>query len=187
MCTLALASEHTWPSGLPIPTTNYVFERVCCICRRRNGVCYFRGCFFFPWKSLGTDPSGRMFARWWKPFRGRTGTFSHLLPSVSCPQINNKPCGTVTIPLQVSKDPSRVQQLVMESPIGQKCLSERDIKKAILSPRTPLINFLVNEWCMGVYQIVCSTWWAVASSCTHRQTNNVDILISYEREGMLVC
>uniref|UniRef100_A0A3B5MKA0 leucine--tRNA ligase n=1 Tax=Xiphophorus couchianus TaxID=32473 RepID=A0A3B5MKA0_9TELE len=59
--------------------------------------------------------------------------------------INNKPCGTVTIPLQVSKDPSRVQQLVMESPIGQKCLSERDIKKAILSPRTPLINFLVNE------------------------------------------
>ncbi|XP_014851486.1 PREDICTED: probable leucine--tRNA ligase, mitochondrial [Poecilia mexicana] len=59
--------------------------------------------------------------------------------------INNKRCGTVTIPLQVSKDPARVQQLVMESPIGQKYLSERDIKKAILSTRTPLINFLVNE------------------------------------------
>uniref|UniRef100_A0A3Q2EEF4 leucine--tRNA ligase n=1 Tax=Cyprinodon variegatus TaxID=28743 RepID=A0A3Q2EEF4_CYPVA len=59
--------------------------------------------------------------------------------------INNKPCGTVTIPLQVSKDSSRVQQLVLESPIGQKLLSERSIKRAILSPRTALINFLVDE------------------------------------------
>lgn len=59
--------------------------------------------------------------------------------------INNKPCGTVTVPLQVSKDSSRVQQLVMESPIGQKLLSERSIKRAILSPRTALINFLVDE------------------------------------------
>ncbi|KAK5606759.1 hypothetical protein CRENBAI_015824 [Crenichthys baileyi] len=61
------------------------------------------------------------------------------------PQINNKPCGTVTIPLQVSKDSSQVQQLVLESPIGQKLLSERSIKRAILSPRTALINFLVDE------------------------------------------
>ncbi|XP_047217646.1 probable leucine--tRNA ligase, mitochondrial [Girardinichthys multiradiatus] len=59
--------------------------------------------------------------------------------------INNKPCGTVTIPLQVSKDSSQVQQLVLESPIGQKLLSERSIKRAILSPRTALINFLVDE------------------------------------------
>ncbi|MEQ2208379.1 hypothetical protein XENOCAPTIV_027460, partial [Xenoophorus captivus] len=80
-----------------------------------------------------------------KPSRGRTRTFSHLLLSVSCPQINNKLCGTVTIPLQVSKDSSQVQQLVLESPIGQKLLSERSIKRAILSPRTALINFLVDE------------------------------------------
>ncbi|MED6282959.1 putative leucine--tRNA ligase, mitochondrial, partial [Characodon lateralis] len=59
--------------------------------------------------------------------------------------INNKPCGTVTIPLQVSKDSSQVQQLVLESPVGQKLLSERSIKRAILSPRTALINFLVDE------------------------------------------
>ncbi|MEQ2280299.1 putative leucine--tRNA ligase, mitochondrial [Ameca splendens] len=59
--------------------------------------------------------------------------------------INNKLCGMVTIPLQVSKDSSQVQQLVLESPIGQKLLSERRIKRAILSPRTALINFLVDE------------------------------------------
>uniref|UniRef100_A0A3B5BGN3 leucine--tRNA ligase n=1 Tax=Stegastes partitus TaxID=144197 RepID=A0A3B5BGN3_9TELE len=59
--------------------------------------------------------------------------------------INNKACGTVTVPVQVSKDTSRVQQLVLESPIGQKLLGERSIKRAILSPRTTLINFLVDE------------------------------------------
>uniref|UniRef100_A0A3Q1F7I8 leucine--tRNA ligase n=1 Tax=Acanthochromis polyacanthus TaxID=80966 RepID=A0A3Q1F7I8_9TELE len=59
--------------------------------------------------------------------------------------INNKACGTVTVPLQVSKDSIRVQQLVLESPIGQKLLGERSIKRAILSPRTALINFLVDE------------------------------------------
>lgn len=59
--------------------------------------------------------------------------------------INNKACGTVTVPLQVSKDSERVQQLILESPIGQKHLGERSIKRAILSPRTALINFLVDE------------------------------------------
>uniref|UniRef100_A0A3Q3LIL1 leucine--tRNA ligase n=1 Tax=Labrus bergylta TaxID=56723 RepID=A0A3Q3LIL1_9LABR len=59
--------------------------------------------------------------------------------------INNKPCGTVTVPLQVSKDFERVQQLVLESPLGQKHLGEHNIKRAILSPRTALINFLTDE------------------------------------------
>uniref|UniRef100_A0A3P9J360 leucine--tRNA ligase n=1 Tax=Oryzias latipes TaxID=8090 RepID=A0A3P9J360_ORYLA len=59
--------------------------------------------------------------------------------------INNKPCGKVAVPLQVSKDVSRVQHLVLESAVGQKHLSERSIKRAILSPRTALINFLVEE------------------------------------------
>ncbi|XP_047455349.1 probable leucine--tRNA ligase, mitochondrial [Mugil cephalus] len=60
-------------------------------------------------------------------------------------QINNKPCGTVTVPLQESKDTSRVQQLVLESPLGQKLLRERSIKRAILSPRASLVNFLIDE------------------------------------------
>lgn len=60
-------------------------------------------------------------------------------------QINNKACGTVTVPLQVSKDSDQVKQLVLESPIGQKLLAERCIKRAILSPRTALINFLIDE------------------------------------------
>ncbi|XP_028282188.1 leucine--tRNA ligase, mitochondrial [Parambassis ranga] len=59
--------------------------------------------------------------------------------------INNKVCGSVVVPVQVSKDSSRVQQLVLESPMGQKLLSKRSIKRAILSPRTALINFLINE------------------------------------------
>uniref|UniRef100_A0A1A8I9E3 leucine--tRNA ligase n=5 Tax=Nothobranchius kuhntae TaxID=321403 RepID=A0A1A8I9E3_NOTKU len=59
--------------------------------------------------------------------------------------INNKACGKVEVPLQVSKDPSQVQQLVMQSPVGEKLLRERCIKRVILSPRTPLVNFLVDE------------------------------------------
>uniref|UniRef100_A0A8D3BQT8 leucine--tRNA ligase n=1 Tax=Scophthalmus maximus TaxID=52904 RepID=A0A8D3BQT8_SCOMX len=59
--------------------------------------------------------------------------------------INNKACGTVTVPLQVSKDTERAQQLILESPLGRELLGERSIKRAILSPRAALINFLVDE------------------------------------------
>ncbi|XP_049903031.1 probable leucine--tRNA ligase, mitochondrial [Epinephelus moara] len=59
--------------------------------------------------------------------------------------INNKACGTVSVPLQVSKDSEQVQKLILESPFGQKLLGERSIKRAILSPRTALINFLIDE------------------------------------------
>ncbi|XP_041798180.1 probable leucine--tRNA ligase, mitochondrial [Chelmon rostratus] len=59
--------------------------------------------------------------------------------------INNKACGTVTMPLEVTKDSERVQQLVLESPLGEKLLGKRNIKRAILSPRTALINFLTDE------------------------------------------
>uniref|UniRef100_A0A8C5GGC4 leucine--tRNA ligase n=1 Tax=Gouania willdenowi TaxID=441366 RepID=A0A8C5GGC4_GOUWI len=64
--------------------------------------------------------------------------------SSSC-QINNKSCGAVTVPLQVSKDCDQVQKLVLESSIGQKLLRDRNIKRVILSPRTALINFLIDE------------------------------------------
>lgn len=70
---------------------------------------------------------------------------------ISHPQINNKACGTVTVPQQVSKDCERVQQLIMESPFGQKLLGGRRIKRAVLSPRTPLINLLIDEWYLGIY------------------------------------
>ncbi|XP_028983852.1 probable leucine--tRNA ligase, mitochondrial isoform X1 [Betta splendens] len=59
--------------------------------------------------------------------------------------INNKPCGKVTVPLQVSKDTAQVQQLILDSPLGQKLLSQRSIKRTILSPRTALVNFLIDE------------------------------------------
>uniref|UniRef100_A0A665V8N0 leucine--tRNA ligase n=1 Tax=Echeneis naucrates TaxID=173247 RepID=A0A665V8N0_ECHNA len=59
--------------------------------------------------------------------------------------INNKACGTVTVPLQASKDSEQVQQLILESPLGQKLLRKCSIKRAILSPRTALINFLIDE------------------------------------------
>ncbi|XP_060936940.1 probable leucine--tRNA ligase, mitochondrial [Limanda limanda] len=60
-------------------------------------------------------------------------------------RINNKACGTVTVPLQVSKDTERVQQLILESQLGRELLGERSIKRVILSPRTALVNFLVDE------------------------------------------
>ncbi|XP_054638261.1 probable leucine--tRNA ligase, mitochondrial isoform X2 [Dunckerocampus dactyliophorus] len=59
--------------------------------------------------------------------------------------INNKACGRVTVPLQVSKDSEKVEKLVMESPLGQTILREASIKRVILSPRTALINFLLGE------------------------------------------
>uniref|UniRef100_A0A8C4GI39 leucine--tRNA ligase n=1 Tax=Dicentrarchus labrax TaxID=13489 RepID=A0A8C4GI39_DICLA len=59
--------------------------------------------------------------------------------------INNKACGTVTVPLEVSKDSERMQQLILESPLGKQLIGERGIKRAILSPRTALINFLIDE------------------------------------------
>ncbi len=61
------------------------------------------------------------------------------------PQINNKVCGSVSVPREVAQDAQRVQELVLNSPLGARLLSERVIKKAILSPRTALINFLVDE------------------------------------------
>ncbi|XP_077577791.1 leucine--tRNA ligase, mitochondrial isoform X1 [Stigmatopora nigra] len=58
-------------------------------------------------------------------------------------RINNKVCGTVTVPVLLSKDLDQVQKLVLESPLGRTLLKDIHIQKAILSPRTNLINFLV--------------------------------------------
>ncbi|XP_068092433.1 leucine--tRNA ligase, mitochondrial [Hyperolius riggenbachi] len=59
--------------------------------------------------------------------------------------VNNKPFGTVTIPFEVSRDLEKVQELVLQSDLGTTHLQGCTIKKAILSPRTALINFLVQE------------------------------------------
>lgn len=59
--------------------------------------------------------------------------------------VNNKSCGKVTVPMQVSKDLEIVQRLVLDSELGQTHLSERKVNRAILSPRTALINFLIDE------------------------------------------
>lgn len=47
--------------------------------------------------------------------------------------------------LQESTDPEKVEKLVLESPLGQELLRERSIKRVILSSRTALINFLVDQ------------------------------------------
>uniref|UniRef100_A0A8C7LSL5 leucine--tRNA ligase n=1 Tax=Oncorhynchus mykiss TaxID=8022 RepID=A0A8C7LSL5_ONCMY len=60
-------------------------------------------------------------------------------------QINNKVCGTVLVPRQVAQDTEQVRALVLGSELGQRLLGDRTIKKAILSPRTALINFLIEE------------------------------------------
>lgn len=51
----------------------------------------------------------------------------------------------MSVPREVAQDAQKVQELVLNSPLGVRLLSERVIKKAILSPRTALINFLVDE------------------------------------------
>ncbi|XP_072268361.1 leucine--tRNA ligase, mitochondrial [Pyxicephalus adspersus] len=59
--------------------------------------------------------------------------------------INNKNCGKVNIPFDVSRDCEKIQDLVMQSHLGKAHLQGRTIKRAILSPRTALVNFLVEE------------------------------------------
>lgn len=59
--------------------------------------------------------------------------------------VNNKGCGKLSVPVQVSKDLESVQRLVLDSELGQTHLSERRVKRVILSPRTALINFLIDE------------------------------------------
>ncbi|KAL4657415.1 putative leucine-tRNA ligase, mitochondrial isoform X1 [Arapaima gigas] len=59
--------------------------------------------------------------------------------------INNRACGVVSVPSHVAQDGDQVRRLVLESPLGLQHLASRTIKKAILSPRTALINFLVES------------------------------------------
>ncbi|XP_039244231.1 probable leucine--tRNA ligase, mitochondrial isoform X2 [Pipra filicauda] len=59
--------------------------------------------------------------------------------------INNKACGKVSVPQQAARNFEEVRELVLQSELGLKHLQGRTIKKAFLSPRTALINFLVQE------------------------------------------
>uniref|UniRef100_A0A493SXD0 leucine--tRNA ligase n=1 Tax=Anas platyrhynchos platyrhynchos TaxID=8840 RepID=A0A493SXD0_ANAPP len=59
--------------------------------------------------------------------------------------INNKACGKVFVPHQAARNFEEVHELVLQSELGIKHLQGRTIKKAFLSPRTALINFLVQE------------------------------------------
>lgn len=122
---------------------------------RKRGSCYF-------WDIYATKRDG-FTARQYKPSAEVQICWSwvngNILFSFSHTQINNKACGTVTIPLQASKDLELVRQLVLESPLGQKRLAGCFIKRAILSPRTALINFLIDEWCLCG---LCHCWLSLA-------------------------
>ncbi|KAE8596996.1 hypothetical protein XENTR_v10016319 [Xenopus tropicalis] len=59
--------------------------------------------------------------------------------------INNKSCGTVGVPQEVSRDSKVVQEMVLQSNLGVTHLQGRTITKVFLSPRTALINFLVQD------------------------------------------
>ncbi|XP_059801161.1 probable leucine--tRNA ligase, mitochondrial isoform X1 [Hypanus sabinus] len=60
-------------------------------------------------------------------------------------RINNKVCGSVDVPQEVVKNAEWVQRLILQSELGIRQLQGRPIKKAILSPRATLINFLVED------------------------------------------
>lgn len=68
-----------------------------------------------------------------------------FLVSMSLFQINNKACGKVVVPQQAARSIEEVHKLVLQSELGVKHLQGRAIKKAFLSPRTALINFLLQE------------------------------------------
>ncbi|XP_069816418.1 leucine--tRNA ligase, mitochondrial [Dendropsophus ebraccatus] len=59
--------------------------------------------------------------------------------------INNKNCGSISVPFTLSRDAEKVQDLVIQSDLGANYLQGRTIKRVILSPRTALVNFLVQE------------------------------------------
>ncbi|KAL8165510.1 UNVERIFIED_CONTAM: putative leucine--tRNA ligase, mitochondrial [Gekko kuhli] len=59
--------------------------------------------------------------------------------------INNKPCGKVCVPQEVAQDAEVVRKLVIQSQLGSEHLQGRTVTKSFLSPRTALINFLVQE------------------------------------------
>ncbi|XP_044240731.2 leucine--tRNA ligase, mitochondrial isoform X2 [Ursus arctos] len=59
--------------------------------------------------------------------------------------INNKACGKIPVPQGVAGDQDKVHELVLQSELGVRLLQGRSIKKAFLSPRTALINFLVQD------------------------------------------
>ncbi|XP_006741345.1 probable leucine--tRNA ligase, mitochondrial [Leptonychotes weddellii] len=59
--------------------------------------------------------------------------------------INNKACGKIPVPQGVARDQDKVHELVLQSELGVQLLQGRSIKKAFLSPRTALINFLVQD------------------------------------------
>lgn len=68
-----------------------------------------------------------------------------VLAFLSLFQINNKALGKVWVPQQAARSCEEVHELVLQSELGVKHLQGRTIKKAFLSPRTALINFLVQE------------------------------------------
>ncbi|XP_032017719.1 leucine--tRNA ligase, mitochondrial isoform X1 [Hylobates moloch] len=59
--------------------------------------------------------------------------------------INNKACGKILVPQQVAQDQDKVHEFVLQSELGVRLLQGRSIKKSFLSPRTALINFLVQD------------------------------------------
>nr|KAF6474658.1 leucyl-tRNA synthetase 2, mitochondrial [Rousettus aegyptiacus] len=59
--------------------------------------------------------------------------------------INNKACGKIPVPQHVARDQDKVHELVLQSELGIRLLQGRSIEKAFLSPRTALINFLVQD------------------------------------------
>ncbi|XP_066484383.1 leucine--tRNA ligase, mitochondrial [Tiliqua scincoides] len=59
--------------------------------------------------------------------------------------INNKPCGKVGVPQEVAQNPEVVRELIVQSTLGTEHLQGRTITKFFLSPRTALVNFLIQE------------------------------------------
>lgn len=89
-----------------------------------------------------------LWGSWCRIFLGATchpPDAPHHLSRFSPSQINNKHHGKIPVPQGVARDQDKVHELVLQSELGVRLLQGRSIKKAFLSPRTALINFLVQD------------------------------------------
>ncbi|XP_039592441.1 probable leucine--tRNA ligase, mitochondrial isoform X1 [Polypterus senegalus] len=60
-------------------------------------------------------------------------------------RINNKPCGSISVPQQDARNAELIQEMILSSELGHRHLRDKKIRKAILAPRVALMNFVVEE------------------------------------------
>lgn len=61
------------------------------------------------------------------------------------PQINNTNIGKVDLPKELLKDEDQLKRFILQSAIGKSHLDNQIIKRTIIAPKVPLVNFLIDS------------------------------------------